>query len=193
MNIGITLTSSLSVGQEYIDLTQVVSKKLAENNFGIVYGGTDYGMMSELANSYINNGGKNIIGVTAKDLINVTANYKFFEKLNDSFVMSTMGERISKIISLSDGFIILPGGYGTFEEMGTIIGGNVNKLYQKPIVILNYNGYYNSLIKFLNEMFKKKFSKISISDVVLVTDDIDDAITHLQKFQKIDLPDKFVS
>ena len=191
MNIGITLTSSLSV--EYIDLTQVVSKKLAENNFGIVYGGTDYGMMSELANSYINNGGKNIIGVTAKDLINVTANYKFFEKLNDSFVMSTMGERISKIISLSDGFIILPGGYGTFEEMGTIIGGNVNKLYQKPIVILNYNGFYNSLIKFLNEMFKKKFSKISISDVVLVTDDIDDAITHLQKFQKIDLPDKFVS
>jgi len=192
MKIGITLTSSLNVGQEYIDITELIASTLAKNSFGIVYGGTDYGMMSKLAKSYKDAGGKELNGVMAEDLIRVTKNYKAFEVLDESFTMDTMEDRKKKIISLSDGYIILPGGYGTFEEMGSIIGGNVNKLFNKPVVIYNYKGFYNKLIDFLNEIFKKQFSKISINDAVFISEDIDEVLNYLKNYQKVNLPDKFV-
>ena len=193
MNIGITLTSSMNVGQEYIDLTNLVAKKLAINNFGIVYGGTDYGMMSELAKTYKDNGGDKLIGVMANELILVTKNYKAFDLLDEQFTEETMEDRKKKIITLSDGFIILPGGYGTFEEMGSIIGGNVNKLYSKPIVIYNHNHFYDTLIAFFNEMYEKKFSKIELKQAALISDDINEIISYFQNYEAISLPDKFVN
>lgn len=192
MNIGITLTSSMNVGQEYIDLTNLIAKNLAENNFGIVYGGTDYGMMSELAQTYKNNGGNKLIGVMASDLISVTKNYKAFDLLDEQFIEKTMEDRKKKITTLSDGFIILPGGYGTFEEMGSIIGGNVNKLYSKPIVIYNYNHFYDTLITFFQEMYKKKFSKINLNEAVLISDDMKEVLNYLKSHEATKLPDKFV-
>ncbi len=193
MNIGITLTSSMNVGREYIDLTNLIAKNLAENNFGIVYGGTDYGMMSELAQTYKNNGGNKIIGVMASDLISVTKNYKAFDLLDEQFIEKTMEDRKKKITTLSDGFIILPGGYGTFEEMGSIIGGNVNKLYSKPIVIYNYNHFYDTLITFFKEMYAKKFSKISLNEAVLISADMEEVLNYLKSHEATKLPDKFVN
>lgn len=72
MRIGITLTSSLSVGQEYINLTRKVAERLAGEEMGIVYSGTDYGMMSELAKVYKDAGGSDLTGVMAKGLMAVT-------------------------------------------------------------------------------------------------------------------------
>ena len=122
MKIGITLTSSLSVGQAYIDLTEKVAKTLADKNYGIVFGGTDYGMMSTLANAYKDAGGAELIGVMAKDLMAVTKGYIAYDKLDASFLEETMENRKHRIVEQSDAFIILPGGYGTFEEIGSIIG-----------------------------------------------------------------------
>ena len=192
MKIGITLTSSLSVGQEYIDLTEKVAKTLADKNYGIVFGGTDYGMMSTLANAYKDAGGAELIGVMAKDLMAVTKGYIAYDKLDTSFLEETMENRKHRIVEQSDAFIILPGGYGTFEEIGSIIGGKVNKLYDKPIAIFNYDGFYNTLIAFLHEMQEKDFSKIPITDFVFVSDNLDDIINHFETYKQKNLADKFV-
>ncbi len=192
MRIGITLTSSLSVGQEYIELTRAVATRLASEGFGIVYGGTAYGMMATLGESYKQAGGNDLTGVMAKDLMAVTKHYVAFENLDHTFVEDTMESRKYRITRESDGFIILPGGYGTFEEIGSIIGGKVNKLYDKPIVIFNYHGFYDTLIAFLSEMQAKNFSKIPISEFVYVTDSLDEAIGHLKQYHPKELADKFV-
>ena len=192
MKIGITLTSSLSVGQEYIDLTEKVAKTLADKNYGIVFGGTDYGMMSTLANAYKDAGGAELIGVMAKDLMAVTKGYIAYDKLDTSFLEETMENRKHRIVEQSDAFIILPGGYGTFEEIGSIIGGKVNKLYDKPIAIFNYDGFYNTLIVFLHEMQEKDFSKIPITDFVFVGNNLDDIINHFETYKQKNLADKFV-
>lgn len=192
VKIGITLTSSLSVGQEYIDLTETVARTLAEQGHGIVYGGTDYGMMSTLASSYKAAGGTDLTGVMAKDLMAVTKGYVAYERLDTSFLEETMENRKHRIVEQSDAFIILPGGYGTFEEIGSIIGGKVNKLYDKPIALYNFNGFYDTLVTFLDEMQQKDFSKIPITEFVFISDNLDDILNHFTAYQVKELADKFV-
>jgi uncharacterized protein (TIGR00730 family) len=192
VKIGITLTSSLSVGQEYIDLTEAVAKALATQGHGIVYGGTDYGMMSTLASSYKAAGGSDLTGIMAKDLMTVTKGYVAYSSLDTSFLEETMEDRKRRIVEQSDAFIILPGGYGTFEEIGSIIGGKVNKLYDKPIALYNFNGFYSTLIAFLDEMQQKDFSKIPITEFVFVSDNLDEILTHFATYQTKELEDKFV-
>lgn len=191
MRIGVTLTSSIEVGQEYIDLTELVASTLAHQSLGIVYGGTEYGMMATLAKSYKAAGGNDLTGVMAKDLKRVTKNYIAYEGLDQSFLEETMEDRKRKIIQLSDAFIILPGGYGTFEEIGSIVGGKVNKLFDKPIAIHNYNGFYDTLLKFLDEMCRKQFSKIPIEKFVLVSNDLDEILEYFRNYQQAELVDKF--
>jgi hypothetical protein len=192
MKIGITLTSSLHVGQEYIDLTRVVVKSIAEKGHSIVYGGTSYGMMLELAEIYKKFEGKKLIGVMAKDLIAVTKGYTAYEKLDEKHIVDTIGERIAKITQLSDSLLILPGGYGTIEEMASMIGGKVNKLYDKPIAMYNYNGFYDTAILFFNELHQKEFTKIKFEDVVFVSKNIDDIINYFTNYQSAQIADKFI-
>lgn len=192
MKIGITLTSSLHVGQEYIDLTHTIVKNIAEKAHSIVYGGTSYGMMLELAETYKKSDGKELIGVMAKDLIAVTKGYTAYEKLDKKHLVDTMGERIAKITELSDALLILPGGYGTIEEMATMVGGKVNKLYDKPIAMYNYNGFYDTAILFFNELQQKEFTKIKFEDVVFVSKNIDDILNYFSNYQPAHIADKFV-
>ncbi len=192
MKIGITLTSSLSIGQEYINLTRIVAEILAKNNFSIIYGGTDFGMMGELAEAYKAAGGKELIGIMSKELQGVTKNYKTYSKLDVAIWEDRIIERIGKINDLADGFIILPGGYGTLEEMMSIVSGKANKLHNKPIVILDFNGFYKTFISFMDEMCEKKFSKINIKELVHICESIDDIVDYFKSYKEVPLPDKFV-
>ena len=192
MYIGVTLTSSLEVGEEYIGLTKVVARAIAKRNMGIVYGGTNYGMMSTLAESYKQSGGATLTGVMAKDLMAVTKGYAAFEGLDQTFTEDTMEDRKHRIIELSDAFIILPGGYGTLEEIGSIVGGRVNKLFDKPIAILNHDGFYDTLLAFLDEMHDKAFSKIAKEEIVFVSEDVEAILDYFENYSESELTDKFI-
>lgn len=192
MKIGITLTSSMDIDKGYIELTRSVAQVLAKRGDSVVYGGTDYGMMATLAESYKESGGQELIGVMAKDLMKVTKGYIAYEGLDSSFLENTMEDRKRKIIDLSDAFLILPGGYGTFEEIGTILGGKVNKLFDKPIAIYDHNGFYGTLLRFFEEMQSKNFSKIPLSDFVFVSDNLEEIMNHFENYRPKNLADKFV-
>lgn len=192
MKIGITLTSSLDIGQKYIDLTELVAKTLAQRGHGIVYGGTSYGMMKKLAEVYKSNGGSSLCGVIAEDLMAVTKNYEKYDHLDEEYTVATIEDRKKKIVELSDAYLILPGGYGTFEEIGSIIGGQANKLYSKPIAFYNFEGFYDALFNFLNEMHQKSFSRIAPHEVFFSSDNLDDILHFYQNFSAKDLTDKFV-
>lgn len=89
---------------------------------------TDYGMMSELAKAYKDASGNDLTGVMAKDLMAVTKGYVAFNGLDEKIpAKETIDNRKHRIVFESDAFIILPGGYGTFEEISEIIGGKLNK------------------------------------------------------------------
>lgn len=191
MNIGITLTSSLDIDEKYIRLTESIAKTLAEKRYGIIYGGTSYGMMKKLAESYKQNGGKMLCGIVARDLMIAAKNYKKFDHLDKEYIVDTIEERKRKIVELADAYLILPGGYGSFEEIGSVIGGQANKLYSKPIAIYNFEGFYDNLIIFLNEMYEKAFSRIKPQELFISLDNIDEILDYFESYEKKELKDKF--
>ncbi len=192
LRVGITLTSSLEVDESYIQLTKLVARYLAGKKAGVVYGGTAYGMMRTLGETYKQAGGEDLVGVMAKDLAVVTKSYIAYDGLDESYFEETMEERKYRIINLSDAYLILPGGYGTLEEIGSILGGKVNKLYDKPIAIYNHNHFYDTFIAFLSEMHSARFSKIAIQEVAFVSDDMGAIFDYFLTYTQKELADKFV-
>ena len=182
----------MHVGEEYIELTRMVANRFATEKFGVVYGGTSYGMMKELAEIYKTAGGTDLVGVMAQDLMKVTKGYEAYGQLDEQYLEPTMEMRKQRIAELSDGFLILPGGYGTFEELGSFLGGIINKLYSKPVVIYNYKNFYDTLIAFFDEMVQKEFSKIKLHEAALITDNLDEAMSYFKNFKKVELVDKFL-
>ena len=181
----------MHVGEEYIELTKKVAATLAQKNYGVVFGGTDYGMMSTLATTYKENAGVDLVGVMAKDLAAVTKGYVPFAGLDETIWCNTMGERKETIIAKSDAFLTLPGGYGTVEELADIFGGKVNKLYDKPIAIYNHKGYYDTLITFFDEIHAKEFSKIKFSDIVFISENLEEILNYYDTYAGDDVVDKF--
>ena len=149
-------------------------------------------MMLELAKSYKKSGGSDLIGVIAKDLMKVTKNYVIFEELDEKYLVPTIEERKKTIIEKADAFLILPGGYGTLEEISTILGGRVNKLFDKPIAFLNLDGFYDNLFSFFSIVKKEKFSKIEYQELCFVSNSIEDIILYYKNYKKHELVDKFI-
>lgn len=193
MRLAITLTSSLHVDQRYLDLTKKIAQYCAQQNYGIVYGGTEYGMMKVLAETYKDAGGTDLVGVLAEDLMAVTKGYKAFDDLDEVHVCKTIEERKRTILDLADAFLILPGGFGTFEEIGSIVGAKANKLINKAILIWNGGGFYDQLISFFDQLHQEQFTKIAFTELCTTITAVDTIASQLSAYQTKELSDKFIS
>jgi uncharacterized protein (TIGR00730 family) len=138
---------------EYVEMAAQLGKQLAKNNIGLVYGGGSVGMMGVLANSVVKNKGS-VTGVITKKLYKMEV---AFTELTDLRIVDTMHERKAMMAELSDGFIALPGGFGTMDEMFEILTWSQLNIHQKPCGFLNVNGYYNKLLDFVDHMISQNF------------------------------------
>ncbi|HLR76359.1 MAG TPA: TIGR00730 family Rossman fold protein [Balneolaceae bacterium] len=120
---------------------------LAEHDFGLVFGAGSIGLMNEIANAVIENGG-DTHGVIPQHLDKRERTHKRIGKLK---ITKNMHERKATMAKLSDAFIALPGGFGTFEELLEIITWAQLGLHKKPIIVANVDGYYDSLLTFFDE------------------------------------------
>jgi uncharacterized protein (TIGR00730 family) len=112
----------------------------------LVYGGAGIGIMGRLANELINLGG-NVVGVIPRQLMKKEIAHAGLSELH---VVKDMHERKKMMYDLSDAFLIFPGGMGTLDELFEILTWKQLGLHQKPIAILNINGYYDHLLSFLD-------------------------------------------
>ena len=119
---------------------------LAERDLGLVYGGASVGLMGAVADAVIGAGGR-AVGVIPQSLIDMEIAHT---GLADLHVVDSMHERKALMAQLSDGFIALPGGIGTLEELFEIMTFAQLRFHQKPCGLLNSEGYYDQLINFLN-------------------------------------------
>jgi len=138
---------------EYVEMAAQLGKQLVKNNIGLVYGGGSVGMMGVLANSVVKNNGS-VTGVITKKLYKMEV---AFTELTDLRIVDTMHERKAMMTDLSDGFIALPGGFGTMDEMFEILTLSQLNIHQKPCGFLNVNGYYNKLLEFVDHMISQNF------------------------------------
>lgn len=167
-----------------ISQTKQLGKTLAKQNITLVYGGAKVGIMGKIAQASLDNHGK-VIGVIPDFLkLKEVVHLGLYELITTS----NMHQRKLKIHELSDGFIALPGGFGTFEELFEIITWAQLGLHQKPIGLLNSNGFYNDLIKMIEIMAAKGFLKIENLDLLIVDDDIDALLSKMKTFKPKSVP-----
>lgn len=160
---------------EYSKTAKKLGKILAENNIGLVYGGAKVGLMGEIAAEVLNSGG-DVIGIIPENLANKNV---ALTELKDLRVVKTMHERKALMVDLSDGFIAMPGGLGTIEEIFEVFTWSQLGLHKKPCGFLNVANYYDDIIKFLKHAVDEKFIRKENFSTILVDDEPENL---LQKF-----------
>ncbi len=170
--------------QSYSKEGYQLGKMLAESNRTLVYGGAKIGVMGRVAQGALDFNG-NVIGVIPEFLMHKEV---FHESLSKLIVTQNMHERKLKMHELSDGIIMLPGGYGTLEEFFEMLTWSQLGLHQYPIGILNTDGFYDELIEMLYKMVNTGFVKEANYKSILVNKNIDGLLRMMESFEPVPVP-----
>jgi len=146
-----------------------LGRTLAQRNLGLIYGGASVGLMGAVADAVIDAGGR-AVGVIPQSLIDMEIAHT---GLADLHVVNSMHERKALMEQLSDGFIALPGGIGTLEELFEIMTFAQLRFHQKPCGLLNIEGYYDQLIGFLDNAQTQGFVSSAQTRYLLVDQTVD--------------------
>lgn len=176
MNICIYGASSPKIDPAYLQMGELLGEKMAQKGHGLVFGGGACGMMGAVAKGMHRYGGQ-IIGV-APSFFDVDG--VLFPHCTELIYTETMRQRKQIMEDRSDGFLALPGGVGTFEEFFEILTLRQLGRMQKPIVLLNQNGYYDPLCALIDRAVLESFAREATKELFLVTDDIDAALSYLE-------------
>jgi uncharacterized protein (TIGR00730 family) len=149
--------------REYAAAAETVARLLVANGIAIVYGGGNVGLMGILADTARSAGGE-VIGIIPHSLM---AKELAHNGLSDLRVVDSMHERKALMAELSDAFIALPGGYGTFEEFCEVLTWTQLGLQRKPCGILNVAGYYDHLLKLFDHAVAERFLKPEHRGIVI--------------------------
>ena len=144
--------ASNGVDEIHIDLARNLGESLAQNSCRLVYGGGSTGLMGACANATHKSGGQ-VFGVITEFLRDQEV---LFEEIPHEIV-ETMRQRKDRLIEESDGFIVLPGGVGTLEEMTEVLSWIRLEIIDKPIVLLDPTGFWNPLLELIDNMIEKGF------------------------------------
>ncbi|MCP8618125.1 TIGR00730 family Rossman fold protein [Salirhabdus salicampi] len=152
---------------------------LATKGIELIYGGSNTGLMGEVANEALAQNG-DVTGVMPKGLFKGEIVH---EHLTQLIEVQDMHERKAKMNNLSDGFIALPGGLGTFEELFEVLSWSQIGIHQKPIGILNIENYYTPLLDLIEHATTEQFMYKSHQELILSAEDPEDLLEMMINFQ----------
>ncbi|MCP4746030.1 MAG: TIGR00730 family Rossman fold protein [Desulfobacteraceae bacterium] len=177
--------SSFGSKPEYSEAAKQLGSVLAGNDIGLVYGGANVGIMGQIANTVLDQGGE-VVGVIPRALVEKEVAHT---KLNDLRIVDSMHERKALMSELSDGFIAMPGGFGTIEEFVEILTWLQLGIHQKPCGLLNVNMYYDKFMRFLDHITGEQFVQEKHRNMVLADSNPKSLIEKFETFQP-PAPDK---
>ena len=172
--------SSLGYNEVYRNEAVKLGSYFVKNNIAMVYGGGKIGMMGAIANTILAQKGE-VIGVIPNLLRHEEVAHS---TLTNMIVTKTMSKRKIEISKLVDGYIALPGGFGTIDEIFEALTLNQLGIEQKPVAILNTNGYFNPLIEQLNIMETEGFLNSANKKMLLVSDSVPDLMKQIKSYIK---------
>lgn len=183
-SIAIYCGSSLGYDTKIQELAYELGKTLAQDGITVVYGAAKIGIMGQVAKGALENNGR-VVGVIPeflqiKEIVHT--------ELHELYVTQTMAERKLKLIDLSEGFIALPGGFGTLEELFEVVTALQLGQIQKPVAVLNINGYYDNLFAMVDTMVTNGFLKQENADMIIVETTIESLLQKMKAFVPRSLP-----
>jgi uncharacterized protein (TIGR00730 family) len=171
--------SNPGVRPDYVEAARSLGKLLAQRGIGIVYGGSNVGLMAALADSMMDELG-DIIGVIPRMLVErEVAN----RALTDLRIVESMHERKALMAELADGFIALPGGIGTLEEFFETWTWGQLGMHAKPCGLLNVAGYFDPLLEFLDHAVAEKFVRDVHRAMVVVESDPAELLARFEAYE----------
>lgn len=170
--------SSIGFNPIYAEEAKKLGSYLAKNNIGLVYGGGKIGMMGVLADAVLENNGE-VIGVIPSLLRHEEVAHT---KITEMIVTKKMSKRKVTISKLVDGYIALPGGFGTLDEIFEALTLGQLGIETKPIGVLNTNGYFDHLLKQLDVMVKEGFLKNDNKNMLLVSDTVEELFYKMERY-----------
>ena len=163
----------------YIQLAYDVGAELARRGIGLVYGGGKLGLMGAVAKGAKDHGG-HVIGIIPEALVKAeVANHDCDELVT----VSGMHERKQRFTDLSDGFVTLPGGVGTMDELWEAISWSQLGYHSDPVGLLNAFGFYDDLLAFYATMAKVGFVRPAHQNILIAADTITDLLARMQAYQ----------
>jgi uncharacterized protein (TIGR00730 family) len=169
MRLCVFCGSSAGVFSEYRHSAVAVARALFRNRIDLVYGGGSQGLMGILADTLLSLGGK-VTGVIPEALMAMEAGHAGLTELR---IVASMHERKALMSNLSDGFIALPGGFGTFEELFEVITWAQLGFHSKPIGILNVNHYFDPLLHLIEHAITEGFVPSDQKEILATADNPD--------------------
>lgn len=177
-SIAIFCGSALGADPIYLRTAQNVGRCLAEQGITLVYGGGRSGLMGVVADSALAAGGQ-VIGVIPQVLVTKELAHSGLTELH---VVENMQQRKSKMSELADGFVAMPGGVGTLEEIFEQWTWAQLGIHLKPCAFLNVDGFYDDLLKFLSLTAEKGFTHSRFIDHLVVAEHIETVVEHFRNF-----------
>ena len=163
----------------YVESARHVGRSLAERGIGVVYGGGKLGLMGAVADSALEAGGE-VIGVIPQALVNAEVAHRGLTELH---IVQTMHERKALFTDLADGFVNLPGGTGTMDELWEALSWAQLGYHADPIGLLNVAGYYDKLIDFWVHMGQVGFVRPQHQGLLLVDSDLAGLLDKMTNFE----------
>jgi len=173
--------SATPADPRYIDLAREVGRTLAERGIGVVYGGGRVGLMGALATSALDAGGE-VIGVIPEALAGHELSNHDCTELH---VVPGMHERKRMFTDLSDGFVTLPGGVGTMDELWEAVSWSQLGYHAKPVGLLNAFGFYDGLLEFNRKMGETGFVRPAHRGIIIDADTIGGLLARMAAFTPI--------
>ena len=174
--------SSPGFDPSYMEMAHRLGQALLDRNLELVYGGADVGLMGEVADTVLKAGGS-AIGVIPKSFAQKVSH----DGLTELHVVESMHERKGMMFDLSDGFIALPGGFGTLEEVLELLTWAQLGLNMKPCGLLNAKEYFNGLLSFLDHSMAEGFIRQEHRDMLLVTATPEDMLDRFESYRAPDV------
>lgn len=158
-----------------------VGRELAARGLGLVYGGGSVGLMGTVADAVLAGGGE-VIGVIPRKLVELEKEHRGLTRLIE---VDTMHERKRLMMEHADGFLVLPGGYGTLEELFEVIAWLQLGFHHKPVGLLNVNGFYDLMLAQLDHMAAKGLLKAQHRAMLLVASGVEELLAAMTAFEPV--------
>lgn len=165
--------------KSYYEVASEFGEMLGKSGYDMVYGGSSLGLMWACAEKVKQNGAQ-LIGVMPERLHNMGVHT---DECVELFITPCMRSRKAKMDELSDAVVALAGGFGTLEELSEMIVQKQLGYNNKPIVILNTNGFYDKLIEFFDEIINQKFARDTAKKLYFVASTPKEVIEYIKNYQ----------
>jgi uncharacterized protein (TIGR00730 family) len=164
----------------YGETAYELGAELAKRKIKLIYGGGNLGLMGRVADGAMENGGS-ATGIIPNFLAKLEVAHKTLTELH---FVDTMHERKAKMVSMSDGVIALPGGFGTLDELFEILTWSQLRTFNGPVGLLNINGFYDLLIAHLEKMVDEGFLTIGNRSILLIADNAHELLKKMEDYHR---------